>query len=849
MSTLKRVLVVGSGPIVVGQAAEFDYAGVQAVRGFHDEGVEVVGINDNPATSLTRHGVADIAVIAPIEPAAVLSAMRDHSCDAVAPAFGGQAALNACVALVDAGSIDATQLLGTPRAGIEAAENRQAFAALAELLCAPTADSYSIISEAHVDRAIGIIGAPCLLRTSYTLGGSGTQLLQDAATARAAALAAARKPGASPTLERSLLGWCEVEFEVIRDGHGTAIAVCGMENVDPVGVHTGDSIVVAPIMTLSDGIVQELRRAALEIAHAIGVIGACNVQFAVDPNTHEWRTIECNPRTSRSSALASKATAYPIARIAARLMCGAELSRLALGPTGAPASLEPSMDYVTVKVPSWSDARFPGIDRTLGTSMRSTGESMGIGATFAEALGKALRGAGVSLSGPCSGWHPWFASQVHDMIAARDGLIALETHSVRAAKLMGISDAAIAAATNVSEHDVRSFRWQHGIVPGYRTVDGTAGELGTSANYSYSTYASADALRVPVGAALIVGSGPITIGQGVEFDCCASSALARLRELGVPSAVINCNPETVSTDYDASDTLVFDPVDAEALDDVLHATQCAVLPQLGGQTALDAARGSLLLRGSEHVAAAQIAGDRATFDELCARAGVLRPERSAMRAPAIVRPSHVIGGSGMRIALTDEELQNIIANVNSAAVIERMVAGTEFDVDVIMTRDRRAWTPGAVEQLDPPGVHSGDSRGVWPAISSAAASIAEHAAIAAVRAVGCAGISNVQVIVDGSMNAYVIEVNARASRTVPFVSKACGIDLAATSVDALLLGRLPHDMPACSVRWEKVPVWSQRLPRVPLGPVMTSTGELMRPYASAASSQAAAAHPTSSACR
>jgi carbamoyl-phosphate synthase large subunit len=816
---------------------------VQAVRGFHDEGVEVVGINDNPATSLTRPGIADIAVIAPIEPASVLKAYVEHGCDAIAAAFGGQAALNACVTLIDSGSIAAERLLGTSRNGIEAAENRQAFAALCELLGALTADTFSLTHADQVDRALGIVGMPCLLRTSYTLGGAGTQLLRNAAEARDAAVAALAIHGTAPTLERSLLGWCEVEFEVIRDVHGTAIAVCSMENLDPVGVHTGDSVVVAPILTLDDALVQELRRAALEIAHVIEIVGACNVQFAVDRSTRAWRTIECNPRTSRSSALASKATAYPIARIAARLMCGARLSDIRLGPTGAPAAMEPSMDYITVKVPTWSDSRFPGIDTTLSTTMRSTGESMGIGASFAEALCKAARGASVLSIRAAPAWNGWFTAQVAAIDSATRRSASLAAGDLRAAKLLGVSDAAIAAAAGVVEGAVRRLRWQHGIVPGYRTVDGTAGEVPTSANYAYSTYASAEQLRIAEGAVLVIGSGPITIGQGVEFDCCAAAALSRLRELGVPSAVLNCNPETVSTDYDSSDTLVFDPVDAEALDDVLHGAPCAVMQQLGGQTALNAALGSELLDAAQRLPA-QVAGDRAAFDELCAAACVARPERDVTNAPAIVRPSHVIGGTGMHVALTDDELHSAIAAAPPGSAVERMIDGVEFDVDVITVSGGTAWTPGAVQQLDPPGVHSGDSRAVWPALDVPRAEAAERAALAAVAALGCTGVSNVQVIVDAQARAYVIEVNARAGRTAPFVSKACGTDIAAASVDALLLGRLPDAIElAKHTRWEKVPVWSRRLPRPPLGPIMTSTGELMRRYATASSSQAAGVLP------
>lgn len=853
MSTLKRVLVVGSGPIVVGQAAEFDYAGTQATMGFHDEGVEVVGLNDNPATSLTRPGVADIAVIASVDQEHIIAAMHDHACTAVAAAFGGQAALNACVSLVDSGRLRSDQLLGTPRHGIEAAENRQAFAALAELLHAPTADSFSITCENQIERAIGVVGLPCLLRTSYTLGGTGTQLLHTIADVRNATITALATSGSAPTLERSLLGWCEVEFEVIRDCHGTAIAVCSMENLDPVGIHTGDSIVVAPIMTLDDALVQDLRRAALQLAHVIGVVGACNVQFAVNQLTREWHTIECNPRTSRSSALASKATAYPIARIAARLMCGSALSSIVLGSSGAPAALEPSMDYVTVKIPAWSDERFANVNVALGTQMRSTGESMGIGASFPEALGKAARGArltqacakfsspgtllaidqavcrgdSVSSIAVACGWQPWFIEEIARSIAAKAACANLTPKTLLAAKRLGVSDIAIAMVAGVTQTVIRQLRWKHGIIPGYRTIDGTAGELASAANYMYSTYASADAPRFGSNTVLIIGSGPIMIGQGVEFDCCTASALTRLRDLGISSAVLNCNPETVSTDYDASDALVFDPVDAEALDDIVRATGCSVIAQLGGQTAIDAATDSITVSDSQQITIAKNAGDRVIFDATCVTMGIIRPEIGVTDAPAILRPSHVIGGAGMRIVLNDDALAAAIANSATTLVIERLVDGVEFDVDVIRCNSGQTWTPGAIEQLDAPGVHSGDSIAVWPALSERKALAAETAALEIVRGMGCVGISNVQVIVSADLTAYVIEVNARASRTAPFVSKAAGIDIVAASIDAIELGCIPTMTLQRDRRWVKVPVWSKQLPAPALGPTMTSTGESM----------------------
>lgn len=853
MSALKRVLVVGSGPIVVGQAAEFDYAGTQAVMGFHDEGLTVVGLNDNPATSLTRKGVADIAVIAPVEPASIMAAMQEHDCDCVAAAFGGQVALNACITLASDGRLRSEQLLGTPRHGIEAAENRQAFAALAELLHAPTADSFSITREDQIDRALGVVGLPCMLRTSYTLGGTGTRLLYNAADVRNATITALATSGSAPTLERSLLGWCEVEFEVIRDRHGTTIAVCSMENLDPVGIHTGDSIVVAPIMTLDDALVQDLRHAALQLAHVIGVIGACNVQFAVNQLTREWRTIECNPRTSRSSALASKVTAYPIARIAARLMCGSALSSIVLGSSGAPATLEPSMDYITVKIPTWSDERFDNMDVTLGTQMRSTGESMGIGASFPEALGKATRGTGSaralakfgtpgtllaidqavrrgddvpSIAAAC-GWQPWFIEEIARSITAEAACVNLTPETLLTAKRLGVSDSAIAIVAGVSQTAIRQLRWEHDIIPGYRTIDGTAGELASAANYMYSTYASADAPHFDSSTVLIIGSGPIRIGQGVEFDCCTASALARLHELGMRSAVLNCNPETVSTDYDASDALVFDPVDAEALDDIVRATGCSVIAQLGGQTAIDAAADSITVSDSQQIAIARNAGDRAIFDATCSTMGIIRPEIGVTDAPAILRPSHVIGGAGMRIVLDDGAMAAAIADSATPLVIERLVEGVEFDVDVIRCHSGHVWTPGAIEQLDAPGVHSGDSIAVWPALSRQEALAAETAALEIVRGMGCVGISNVQVIVSADLTAYVIEVNARASRTAPFISKAAGIDIVSASIDAIKLDRVPTITFKRDRRWIKIPVWSKQLPAASLGPTMTSTGERM----------------------
>lgn len=866
----RTVLVLGSGPILVGQGAEFDYAGSQACMAYRSLGMRVVVMNDNPASFMTSGACSDAVLLREITPRSVADAMRDLGCDVVASSFGGQLALNAVRDAVDAGLITSDRVLGTPLAGVEIAEDRVKFAEAMRSAGLRCAEHVSVSTDSDVDAAILALGAPVIVRTSFALGGSGVAVADRGAQVTEM-LAKAQRGGS--IAERSLLGMIEIEFEIIRDACGHAIAVAGMENFDAVGVHTGDSVVITPIASLDDSLINELRAAALRAANAVGVIGACNVQLAVKRETREWWVIECNPRASRSSAMASKATGYPIARVAALLTSGLSLHDIKLGSNDAPASMEPALDFVAVKIPAWSDSRFAELrcDAPLGVSMRATGESMGIGSSISEAWFKAARGAGVkrwlSLArGDVTAPRPSRCAAIVSKLAAGEtasdlarvtlwpvvvieaiaatvtaaALYAAERSEIRmrAAKERGAPDSLLAEMCSSSEQSVRRKRARWCIRPGYELIDGVAGELDATSVYAYSTYSSSRAAPAPPSSttALIVGSGPIRIGQGVEFDCCCAEAARDLRAARVAVVTLNCNPETVSTDYDASDALVFDPVDAEAVSDLLRSLPpgCVTIAQLGGQAALDAASGAdeAWMTASDQLAAAQICGDR----EECAAAldacDVPRPpQRSRDEFPVIIRPSHVIGGAGMSIAHDEEEFRRAVSAAESAGAgpvtSELLLRGTEFDVDMLV-RGNTVRTLGAVEQTDPPGVHSGDSRAVWPALDSRSAAVAEAAAARAAAAVGAVGACNAQVIVTPDLNAYVIEVNARASRTVTMISRASARSIAGEAARSLMRLLADDQLTAPVMRLERAPVFSARLPRAPLGPVMTSTGERVR---------------------
>ncbi|HET9879380.1 MAG TPA: carbamoyl-phosphate synthase large subunit [Candidatus Limnocylindria bacterium] len=908
MTAPRKVLVIGSGPILIGQAAEFDYAGVQACLALREAGVETILVNSNPATVMTDPDVGGTVLIGPLSLAYLTAVIEEHRPDALLPTLGGQTGLNLAVALDDAGVLERHQVrvLGTPLAAVRAAEDRGGFRDLVTGIGEPVPESAVVETLEDGMRFVEQLGAAVVIRPAFTLGGGGGGFAHTPDEARTRI---AHGLGASPIgqvlVERSLLGWYEIEFEVLRDANDTTIAICGMENLDPMGVHTGDSIVVAPIQTLPDPVVQRLRRCALKIVRALRLEGGCNVQLAVAPDGTDYRVIEVNPRVSRSSALASKATGYPIARIAAQIALGRQLHELPNPATGGnSAAFEPAVDYVVVKLPRWPFDKFPTADRSLGVQMKATGEAMAIDREFGPALLKALRSleprgrgwlwedAAWGLDGAAPddlaaflapsdsrlwrlvallrhGWTdaaglaaatgiaPWFTERLAELVDAEGRL---EGAPLREAKRQGFGDAEIAALTGVPPIAVRRARVRAGITPSYRRVDTCAGEFPAETPYFYSSYALPE---VPPPSdrrsVIVVGSGPIRIGQGIEFDYCSVRAAWAIRELGYDAVVINSNPETVSTDYDACSRLYFEPLDTESVLDVVDHERALtgeppiVLLTFGGQTAIDLARD--LAYGGVPVAgltadAIEVTEDRERFAALLDRIGVDGP-RGGLAAdadelhrvagelglPVIVRPSWVIGGRGIAVLRSPSEIDAYLAtDVGWPLRVDELVAGVELDVDVIS--DGRDWSvPGILEQLDPPGIHSGDSLAVLPpqTLSRGAQERAAAAAGRIATALDLRGVLNVQMIVNGD-RCVVIEANPRASRTIPIVAKATGRDVVAAAVRCALGGTLAEaglqpglapDGPMVAVKAPVGSLW--RLPGVDPtpGPEMRSTGEVL----------------------
>ncbi len=908
MTAPRKVLVIGSGPILIGQAAEFDYAGVQACLALREAGVETILVNSNPATVMTDPDVGGTVLIGPLSLAYLTAVIEEHRPDALLPTLGGQTGLNLAVALDDAGVLERHQVrvLGTPLAAVRAAEDRGGFRDLVTGIGEPVPESAVVETLEDGMRFVEQLGAAVVIRPAFTLGGGGggfAHTPDEARTRIAHGLAAS--PIGQVLVERSLLGWYEIEFEVLRDANDTTIAICGMENLDPMGVHTGDSIVVAPIQTLPDPVVPRLRRCALKIVRALRLEGGCNVQLAVAPDGTDYRVIEVNPRVSRSSALASKATGYPIARIAAQIALGRQLHELPNPATGGnSAAFEPAVDYVVVKLPRWPFDKFPTADRSLGVQMKATGEAMAIDREFGPALLKALRSleprgrgwlwedAAWGLDGAAPddlaaflapsdsrlwrlvallrhGWTdaaglaaatgiaPWFTERLAELVDAEGRL---EGAPLREAKRQGFGDAEIAALTGVPPIAVRRARVRAGITPSYRRVDTCAGEFPAETPYFYSSYARPE---VPPPSdrrsVIVVGSGPIRIGQGIEFDYCSVRAAWAIRELGYDAVVINSNPETVSTDYDACSRLYFEPLDTESVLDVVDHERALtgeppiVLLTFGGQTAIDLARD--LAYGGVPVAgltadAIEVTEDRERFAALLDRIGVDGP-RGGLAAdadelhrvagelglPVIVRPSWVIGGRGIAVLRSPAEIDAYLAtDVGWPLRVDELVAGVELDVDVIS--DGRDWSvPGILEQLDPPGIHSGDSLAVLPpqTLSRGAQERAAAAAGRIATALDLRGVLNVQMIVNGD-RCVVIEANPRASRTIPIVAKATGRDVVAAAVRCALGGTLAEaglqpglapDGPMVAVKAPVGSLW--RLPGVDPtpGPEMRSTGEVL----------------------
>ncbi len=912
---LARILLLGSGPIVIGQAAEFDYSGTQAVKALKEEGYYVILVNSNPATIMTDPELADRTYIEPVTPDWVRKVIEREKPDALLPTMGGQTALNVAMALFNDGTLKKhnVELIGANARAITMAEDRAEFSAAMRRIGLATPVGHTVTSVAAALDAALDVGYPAIIRPSYTLGGTGGGVGYNRAefeemVERALELS----PVHSTLIERSVLGWKEFELEVMRDRRDNVVIVCSIENLDPMGVHTGDSITVAPAMTLTDREYQRMRDAAIAIIREIGVeAGGCNIQFAVNPADGEMLVIEMNPRVSRSSALASKATGFPIARIGTKLAVGYTLDELPNDITKTtPASFEPVLDYVVVKVPRFAFEKFPRADFRLTTQMKSVGEAMAIGRTFKEAFQKGLRALEIGRPGwvlgatpaddrltstspedlrvalrtatperifqikraflagltvdeiaQATGIDPWFLYQLQELVEAErwfSGLAAAGGAELKRMKRLGFSDHQLAALRNTTEVAIREQRWKLGIHPAYKTVDTCAGEFPSSTPYLYSSYDEENESQ-PFGeqGIVILGSGPNRIGQGVEFDyCCVCTGLA-FRELGFKTIMINSNPETVSTDFDISDKLYFEPLTFEDVLEIMRWEKPkGVVVQLGGQTPLQLtkpleAAGVQVLGTSPD--AIDIAEDRERFEELADTLGITQPPNGIARSveeavgvaqrigyPVLVRPSYVLGGRAMEIVYDDDSLRDYFVKAARVApehpvLIDRFLEDAfEADVDAIAD-GTRCVIGGVMQHIEDAGVHSGDSACVMPPYLIGDRQVEEMRRYtqAFAKALGVVGLLNVQYAIKNGV-VYVLEVNPRASRTVPFVSKATGVPLAKLAA-AVIAGRtlddlgLPDELPVAGVAVKEAVFPFTKLPGVDtvLGPEMRSTGEAM----------------------
>ncbi|MHB1651129.1 MAG: carbamoyl-phosphate synthase large subunit [Desulfitobacteriaceae bacterium] len=913
----KKVLVIGSGPIIIGQAAEFDYAGTQACRALREEGVEVVLVNSNPATIMTDREVADRVYIEPLTVEFLERIIERERPDGLLATMGGQTGLNLAFQLAKVGVLKrcGVTLLGTSLDSIQQAEDRESFRTLMQELGEPVPPS-AIVS--NVEGALvfaGEMGYPLIVRPAFTLGGTGggivkteEELYQIAASGLQASLIG------QILVERSVAGWKEIEFEVLRDGVGNCITVCHMENMDPVGVHTGDSIVVAPCQTLTDREVQTLRSSARRIVGALGIQGGCNVQFALHPERLEYVVIEVNPRLSRSSALASKATGYPIAKIAAKVALGYSLAELPNSVTGkTSACFEPALDYVVVKIPRWPFDKFSEADRRLGTQMKATGEVMGLGRNLETALLKAVRSLenkvyGVLLAefkglsdeelarrcaqpddqqlfifaealrrnwsvekiSALSAWNIYFLRSIERLVEISLSLPdhPWEKKALLTAKKLGFADREIAQLWRGTEEEVYRFRQMEGILPVFKMVDTCAGEFEAVTPYFYSSYDVEDEGEVFKRPKIVVlGSGPIRIGQGIEFDYCSVHAVLALRQAGIESIIINNNPETVSTDFDTADRLYFEPLTLEDVSAVLDKEKPdGVIVQFGGQTAIGlaeplAARGYRILGTS--VQDIDRAEERGIFDQVLQELGARRPqggrassiaeaERVAEQIafPLVVRPSYVLGGRAMEIVYEPQELRGVATRAlaefpGQEIWMDHYLLGTEVEVDAISDGET-VCIPGIMEHLERAGVHSGDSIAVCPplTLSEEMQNRVTLLTVDLARALHIKGLLNIQYVIHQG-EVYVLEVNPRSSRTIPFLSKVTGVPIVDIATQVICGKSLPElgmetGLRPAGPRWAvKAPVFSfskLQLVEPSLGPEMKSTGEVMgvdRTYAKA----------------
>jgi len=921
---IKSVLVIGSGPIVIGQACEFDYSGTQACRVLREEGIRVILINSNPATIMTDPEFADATYIEPITAEIIEKILEKERPDAVLATLGGQTALNAAMSLYERGSFEkfGTRLIGANIDAIKRGEDRETFKGIVEKVGGESSRSYICHSMQECLAAAVELKYPVVVRPSFTMGGLGSGIAFNQSELELIAGAGLRhSPTTEVLLEESIIGWKEYELEVMRDNKDNVVIVCSIENLDPMGVHTGDSITVAPALTLTDVEYQRLRDLSIDIIREVGVeTGGCNIQFAVNPKDGRIIVIEMNPRVSRSSALASKATGFPIAKIATKLAIGYTLDEIQNDITkSTPASFEPTLDYIVVKVPRFAFEKFPEADERLTTTMKSVGEAMAIGRSFPEALQKALRSVekrGMSFRWDLDGVSkeellekigtpteyrlqqvqqamalgatveeifartkidPWFLDQIeaiNSMARSVANASDLQEDLLRQAKGMGFSDDQIAALRADTSSNIRASRERLNIRPVFKTVDTCAAEFEAHTPYHYSSYDLETEVRARTKPAVfILGSGPNRIGQGVEFDYSCVHAAFALREAGYETIMINCNPETVSTDYDTSDRLYFEPLTLEDVLEVIHAESLAgpvvgVIAQLGGQTPLGLARGLMdagvtILGTSPN--SIDLAEDRGEFGEILAKSGLRAPDFGMARSfeeakkvaheityPVLVRPSFVLGGRGMEIVYDDESLEGFIQKAteitpNHPVLIDRFLDDAiEIDVDALFDGNE-LFLAGVMEHIEEAGIHSGDSACVLPSFTLTAEKIAEirEATLKIASNVGVRGLINIQyaITTDGSL--YVIEANPRASRTVPFVSKATGNPLAkcaaliSTGVEISELrvrGLLPSagDGLANGISVKEAVLPWNRFRRIDgagvdsvLGPEMRSTGEVM----------------------
>ncbi|HHV57086.1 MAG TPA: carbamoyl-phosphate synthase large subunit [Firmicutes bacterium] len=903
--SIKRVLVVGSGPIVIGQAAEFDYAGSQACRALKEEGVEVVLVNSNPATIMTDYHLADRVYLEPLTAEFVARVIAEERPDALLPGLGGQTGLNLARELSLNGVLQryGVRLLGTPLTAIERAEDRELFKETMAACGEAVPPSQAVASVAEAQAFAARCGFPLIVRPAYTLGGSGGGRARNRTELTEVVRRGLRlSPIGQVLVEKSLEGWKEIEYEVMRDAGDNCITVCNMENLDPMGIHTGDSVVVAPSQTLTNREYQLLRTAALKIIRTLGIVGGCNIQFALDPQSERYYVIEVNPRVSRSSALASKATGYPIAKVTAKVALGLRLDEIKNPVTGGTwAAFEPALDYVVVKVPRWPFDKFKQGDRRLGTQMKATGEVMALDRTLEGALLKAIRSLEVGLTHPsapaleqlsraelaaalqevrddrllllfaalrrgfsvaelagATGIDPFFLGKLENIVLLERELAAgLTPERLARAKRLGFSDAAIARLSGVPPAAVRRLRAEQRLAPAYKMVDTCAAEFRAATPYYYSTYAGCDEVAAsPRATVAVLGSGPIRIGQGIEFDYCSVQAVWAARAAGYETVLINNNPETVSTDFDTADRLYFEPLHPEDVRAVLEKEQPAgIIAQFGGQTALNLAvelDGQYPLLGTAPAGLAA-AEDRELFDALLARLGLARPAGGAVTDvkaglalaerlgfPVLVRPSFVLGGRGMEVVVGEAELRRYLEEALAVSpghplLIDRYLPGKEIEVDALADGEE-VTVPGIMEHIERAGIHSGDSIAVYPArLTPALTEKIVAATRALARGLQAKGLINIQfVYYQGRL--YVIEANPRASRTVPFLSKVTGLALVPLATRLGLgarlseLGLAPGLVPPRRLVAVKAPVFSfGKLTRVDprLGPEMKSTGEVL----------------------